>query len=182
MINFSPLHNGYTGLLLSIGGYYIYKIDMESKGECTHFNEKKKRKCRMQAYKGTLFCIAHVEDASEMVDCPVDPSHRVLKERVERHLKICNKTKGETRIREQVWFEQGVNKKVKQEEDDKITKRSIMQMQQDKSAFLMALLYKVEQVYSQMKGLLREHYDRSGMDTERLMGIVQVGKVTRRAN
>lgn len=65
---------------------------------CTFYNEKKSRKCKMQIYKDNKYCIAHLNDPDLMMDCPVDPSHKVIRDRIEKHLKICNKIKGQKLI------------------------------------------------------------------------------------
>jgi hypothetical protein len=61
--------------------------------KCQYFNEKKKRFCKFEKYKDNLFCIAHISNDEILIDCPVDKTHKILKEKLEKHIKVCTKGK-----------------------------------------------------------------------------------------
>lgn len=57
---------------------------------CTFICEKKKRKCKLLAKKGSIFCGEHSTESNERVICPLDPKHTVEIKNLEKHLKKCN--------------------------------------------------------------------------------------------
>ncbi|XP_017856585.1 PREDICTED: tRNA:m(4)X modification enzyme TRM13 homolog [Drosophila arizonae] len=65
---------------------------------CAHWVQRKKRYCKMEPSKGSLFCGAHeppsegtAENAdAERIPCPLDPKHTVFKRKLAKHLTICN--------------------------------------------------------------------------------------------
>ncbi|XP_017079168.1 tRNA:m(4)X modification enzyme TRM13 homolog [Drosophila eugracilis] len=72
---------------------------------CSYWVPRKKRRCKMTANKGSLFCGAHApptvaptisDDKSgkdsfqERISCPLDPKHTVFKKKLAKHLTICN--------------------------------------------------------------------------------------------
>jgi len=68
---------------------------------CALWLPKKKRYCRFARVPGHEFCGHHLAerkaeagDARKRIPCPLDPSHSIFADDLERHLKICPRAKG----------------------------------------------------------------------------------------
>lgn len=65
---------------------------------CAHWVLRKKRYCKMEPSKGSIFCGAHEPPSeataenpeAERIPCPLDPKHTVFKRKLAKHLTICN--------------------------------------------------------------------------------------------
>eukprot|EP00794_Sanderia_malayensis_P009884 gene9884-10894_t len=76
---------------------------MEHKNEpkrCGFYVKRKRRCCKMLPAKGNTYCAEHLCFQSDQkgyksvrVKCPLDPSHTVFKDRLEKHLQKCNSRK-----------------------------------------------------------------------------------------
>lgn len=64
----------------------------------------------MLVYKpGLQFCVFHGDNYIEMIDCPLDSTHQVRKDKLETHLKKCNKLKLITKTQENPFYEEKIN-------------------------------------------------------------------------
>eukprot|EP01028_Stygiella_incarcerata_P004449 TRINITY_DN1976_c0_g1_i2.p1 TRINITY_DN1976_c0_g1~~TRINITY_DN1976_c0_g1_i2.p1 ORF type:complete len:450 (+),score=122.96 TRINITY_DN1976_c0_g1_i2:105-1352(+) len=66
---------------------------MESKKTCSFWLKKKSRYCKFDALEGDAYCQFHSEscvaNGRKRVRCPLDPTHYVPENEVERHIKVC---------------------------------------------------------------------------------------------
>jgi len=85
---------------------------------CEFFIVSKMRYCKFEKVINSEFCIYHIPDinAEKYIDCPIDPSHRVLVHNLEKHKKICNKLKDKQKLVLNEWYNGGINKIKKNEE------------------------------------------------------------------
>ncbi|KAJ1462646.1 methyltransferase TRM13-domain-containing protein [Pelagophyceae sp. CCMP2097] len=85
------------------------KMKFRSDG-CSHWLTKKNRWCNLTAGRDSAFCKEHdPQQSSRRVPCPVDPTHTIPADSVERHVKICNKTRADAEVRSHDWFAEDVN-------------------------------------------------------------------------
>lgn len=70
------------------------------------------RYCKFEKLKESEFCIYHIPDSNKelLVDCPIDPSHRVLISKLKKHSKICNKLEEKERLKQNEWYKEKINK------------------------------------------------------------------------
>lgn len=88
---------------------------------CKHFVESKKRMCKFARYKDSEYCCHHIGlQGDYFVPCPIDPTHTVLKDNLEKHKSICPRVKERQNLEKQVWFKEDVNipKKIKKDPAD----------------------------------------------------------------
>lgn len=71
---------------------------------CLFFIERKNRQCPLQVPSGKKWCRQHDPDQSERVNCPLDPTHTVVKSQLSDHLQRCNK-----RFRDRPWFQEDLH-------------------------------------------------------------------------
>lgn len=85
---------------------------MEEVKRCGFYVKRKKRHCKMLPAKGNIYCAEHLcfqEDQEgvekKRVKCPLDPSHTVFEERLEKHKEKCNSRKRKI----QEFYEENIN-------------------------------------------------------------------------
>lgn len=76
---------------------------------CELFIIHKMRFCKFEKYKESEFCVYHIEAEETFVDCPVDPSHRVMTSRLQKHLKVCNKVEFQNKLKQNPWWSEKIN-------------------------------------------------------------------------
>ncbi|CAI2366644.1 unnamed protein product [Moneuplotes crassus] len=79
--------------------------------QCEFTKYKNKVRCLFAVQsKNTKYCNFHAYlDSDEFVLCPVDPSHSVKKEKLEKHVKKCNKTKDNAKLEQSEWYKKDIN-------------------------------------------------------------------------
>jgi tRNA:m4X modification enzyme len=94
----------------------IPKSNADSK-LCEFYIVARMRYCKFEKHAGSQFCIYHLPNDTipdvAFVDCPIDPSHRVLADKFKRHVKVCNKLGEKKRLTENPWYKEKVNKVLK---------------------------------------------------------------------
>jgi len=84
----------------------------EGKRRCEFFIKRKQRQCRWPVMPLKHFCVHHLpqdELERKRVLCPLNPSHRVLLDRLQEHLKVCNVYKERLRVRSLPYFCESIN-------------------------------------------------------------------------
>jgi tRNA:m4X modification enzyme len=76
--------------------------------QCHMYVERKKRFCRQQVVKGSCFCGNHFE-RRKRVPCPVDPSHLVYEDLVEKHVKVCPRVTRKKLQEDQLFYQRNCN-------------------------------------------------------------------------
>ncbi|KAG9459903.1 hypothetical protein H6P81_004411 [Aristolochia fimbriata] len=77
---------------------------------CRFWLPKKKRFCANASLQGSQFCGNHKPESEEVrVPCPVDPSHSILQENLEAHIKRCPSVKQAQALQAQPFYKKGVN-------------------------------------------------------------------------
>ena len=79
---------------------------------CENYIIAKMRYCKFEKAFDSEFCIYHVPDKDNnlFVDCPIDPSHRVLLAKLKKHKKVCNKLEYLNKLQQNPWFTKDINK------------------------------------------------------------------------
>jgi tRNA:m4X modification enzyme len=81
---------------------------------CENYIIARHRYCKFEKHLNSQFCIYHMpkenEDNVEFIVCPIDPSHRVLADKFQRHIKVCNKIGEKQRLINNVWYSEKKNK------------------------------------------------------------------------
>jgi tRNA:m4X modification enzyme len=75
---------------------------------CHMYVERKKRFCRQQVVKGSCYCGNHFE-RRKRVPCPVDPSHLVYEDLVEKHVKVCPRVTRKQSQEEELFYRHNCN-------------------------------------------------------------------------
>ena len=78
--------------------------------KCELYIIKKKRYCHFDKYKGSNYCVYHREEKDEYLICPYDPKHRILKDKYNTHLKVCNTLLNEQNLEKEEWFIKNYNR------------------------------------------------------------------------
>ncbi|RWR94504.1 tRNA:m4X modification enzyme TRM13 [Cinnamomum micranthum f. kanehirae] len=77
---------------------------------CNFWLAKKKRFCANSPLSDSLFCGNHKPGSEEVrVPCPIDPSHSILQENLDAHVKRCPMQKQVRALQMQPFFKKGVN-------------------------------------------------------------------------
>lgn len=76
---------------------------------CENFIIAKMRYCKFEKSKNSQFCIYHTEDDDKYIECPIDPSHKVLKTKLKKHRRICNKLEQQNKMKSNIWYSEGIN-------------------------------------------------------------------------
>jgi tRNA:m4X modification enzyme len=92
-----------------------------NKNLCEFFFISKMRYCKFEKLTNNEFCIYHIPKENEdenlnFIDCPIDPSHRVLASKINKHVKICNKLTEKQRLIQNEWYVENINKVKSNEE------------------------------------------------------------------
>jgi tRNA:m4X modification enzyme len=106
----------------------IPPVQHVAEGRCHFYMAQKHRFCKQKAVavrnghsNGTLYCLYHaMEDSSGndnernserlRVPCPIDPSHSIYQDQIEKHKLICPRTKQLQREQSQVYYKQNLNR------------------------------------------------------------------------
>ncbi|XP_043711860.1 tRNA:m(4)X modification enzyme TRM13 isoform X1 [Telopea speciosissima] len=79
-------------------------------GRCKFWLPKKNRFCSNRRLSDSLFCGNHNPKSEEQrVTCPLDPSHSVLQENLESHLRRCPFLKQLQSLKQQPFYKKGIN-------------------------------------------------------------------------
>lgn len=93
---------------------------MESR--CKFWLPKKNRFCANAPLRNSLFCGNHTPRTNDQwIPCPIDPSHSVLQENLQGHLKRCPLRKQVQSLSTQPFYQKGVNAGKEDEEEEKET-------------------------------------------------------------
>ncbi|CAH2072077.1 unnamed protein product [Thlaspi arvense] len=89
----------------------------KSGSRCSFWLPKKKRSCANNRIESSLFCGNHSQRLDgEWVPCPIDPSHSVLQENLEGHVKRCPLLKQTVALSGQRFYQKGINAGNEEEE------------------------------------------------------------------
>jgi hypothetical protein len=79
---------------------------------CEEFIISRMRYCKFVKLKNCEFCIYHIPDENKemLIDCPIDPSHRILISNLKKHSKICNKLEQKAKLTNSEWYSEKINK------------------------------------------------------------------------
>jgi len=81
-------------------------------GSCHSYQQRKQRFCRNPPLHNQLFCGNHRpegESFHEMVVCHIDPTHKVRKDKLKGHLKVCTKGKQIRAVESQPFYRPNCN-------------------------------------------------------------------------
>eukprot|EP00934_Nitzschia_sp_Nitz4_P002950 Nitzschia sp. Nitz4//scaffold195_size40117//32815//34534//NITZ4_007580-RA/size40117-processed-gene-0.17-mRNA-1//1//CDS//3329540377//2940//frame0 len=83
---------------------------------CHAFLESKNRFCRQRPQEPSVYCGNHQHldvqprsDGRKRIPCPIDPSHLIFEDMVDRHILICPRAKKRKRQEQQPYFEENIN-------------------------------------------------------------------------
>ncbi|CAN6980880.1 unnamed protein product [Brassica oleracea var. botrytis] len=89
-----------------------------SGSRCNFWLPKKKRSCANTRIESSLFCGNHSQRSDgQWLPCPIDPSHSVLQENLESHVKRCPLLKQNVALSGQVFYQKGINAGNEEEEE-----------------------------------------------------------------
>lgn len=88
--------------------------------KCVWWIANRARFCSGERVEGSKYCINHIHlDSSSSssnasssrrrVVCPVDPSHTVFEDKLEKHIKVCNKSKESQVLAQCPYFVDNIN-------------------------------------------------------------------------
>uniref|UniRef100_A0A7N0USM8 tRNA:m(4)X modification enzyme TRM13 n=1 Tax=Kalanchoe fedtschenkoi TaxID=63787 RepID=A0A7N0USM8_KALFE len=129
---------------------------------CKFWLPKKNRNCSNACLKGSSFCGNHTQRSDEKwVQCPVDPSHCVLEQNLEAHVRKCPLVKQVKSLAEQRYYQKGINGgdwagEVRQTIVSSETKRTAVYNMS--VAQFSDLLRRIEAVYASICGDIGESY------------------------
>ncbi|KAI7983298.1 tRNA:m(4)X modification enzyme TRM13 [Camellia lanceoleosa] len=99
---------------------------MES-SRCKFWLPKKNRFCANVPLTNTLFCGNHTSRSdSQWIACPIDPSHTVLEENLQGHLRRCPLLKHVQSLSTQPFYQMGTNAGTDEEEEEEKEKEEIL--------------------------------------------------------
>ncbi|KAL5700406.1 tRNA:m(4)X modification enzyme [Ranunculus cassubicifolius] len=82
----------------------------DSSQRCKYWLPRKNRFCANSPINHSPFCGNHNPNLEQQgVPCPLDPSHTVSKEKIEKHIKICPFLKQAETLRFQPFYNKGIN-------------------------------------------------------------------------
>ncbi|PON43207.1 Methyltransferase TRM [Parasponia andersonii] len=94
------------------------------KPRCSFWLPKKNRFCANTRIHDSLFCGNHnLRSDHQWIPCPIDPSHSVLKENLEGHLKRCPFVKQVQSLTVQPFYQKGINSGIEEGPEEDETKR-----------------------------------------------------------
>ena len=88
--------------------------------KCVWWIPNRARFCSGERVNGSKYCINHfhmdestntdiIASSRRRVVCPVDPSHTVFEDKLEKHIKVCNKSKENQRSSQCPYFVENLN-------------------------------------------------------------------------
>ncbi|XP_024009854.1 tRNA:m(4)X modification enzyme TRM13 homolog isoform X2 [Eutrema salsugineum] len=93
-------------------------MSARSSNRCNFWLPKKKRSCANTRIESSLFCGNHSQRLDgQWIPCPIDPSHSVLQENLEGHVKRCPLLKQTVALSGQQFYHKGINAGNEEEED-----------------------------------------------------------------
>jgi tRNA:m4X modification enzyme len=75
--------------------------------KCHAYLRRKSRFCSQEVVSGTDFCGHH---ATSRIPCPLDPSHRILANRLEKHLQVCPARTKQESLKKCLYFCENINR------------------------------------------------------------------------
>uniref|UniRef100_A0A1J3HQV0 tRNA:m(4)X modification enzyme TRM13 n=1 Tax=Noccaea caerulescens TaxID=107243 RepID=A0A1J3HQV0_NOCCA len=91
----------------------------KSGNRCNFWLPKKKRSCSNTRIESSMFCGNHSQRLDgEWIPCPIDPSHSVLQENLEGHVKRCPLLKQTVALSGQLFYQKGINAGNEEEEEE----------------------------------------------------------------
>jgi hypothetical protein len=86
-------------------------VEGSSDVQCAFTKNKNKIRCKYTVQRdNTIYCNYHAYiDTDDFVVCPVDPSHSVKKEKLEQHVKRCNRTLDNKKLEQSEWYNKDIN-------------------------------------------------------------------------
>ncbi|KAA8542998.1 hypothetical protein F0562_021507 [Nyssa sinensis] len=92
---------------------------------CKFWLPKKNRFCANAPLNNSLYCGNHTSSFDgQWIPCPIDPSHSVLQENLEGHIRRCPRLKHVQSLSLQPFYQKGINGGNEEDEDRKETFRS----------------------------------------------------------
>lgn len=77
--------------------------------KCEFYSFKKQKYCQFDKYKDTEFCIYHSNKEEDFLICPYDSNHKILKEKFNSHLKVCNTLLKNQEMKKKEWYKENIN-------------------------------------------------------------------------
>ncbi|XP_059439750.1 tRNA:m(4)X modification enzyme TRM13-like [Corylus avellana] len=139
----------------------LTRTDMEG-SRCQFWLPKKNRFCANTLLNDSLFCGNHNPRSNgQWIPCPLDPSHSVLKDNLEGHVKRCPLLKQVQSLALQPFYQKGVNAGRGEEEEDvdnvsSETKRAALYSMGVPEFF--KLIEKIESVHGLICKAIRDSY------------------------
>ena len=87
----------------------------ETWDRCHAYMKQKKRFCRQQRQNDSIYCGNHqhlqvnLQSKRKRIPCPLDPSHMIYEDQLNKHLPICPKTKKRKRQEDSHYYKENVN-------------------------------------------------------------------------
>jgi tRNA:m4X modification enzyme len=90
------------------------RLEHQARGRCQVFLEGKGRFCnQVAASAGASHCCTHAQAAlgadARRVPCPLDPAHDVKEDRLEAHLRVCNRARQRVELEGRPYYSPGLN-------------------------------------------------------------------------
>ncbi|CAA0393112.1 unnamed protein product [Arabidopsis thaliana] len=93
-------------------------MEAKSSNRCSFWLPKKKRSCANTRIESSMFCGNHSQRLEgQWIPCPIDPSHSVLQENLEWHVKRCPLLKQTVELSGQRFYQKGINAGNDEEEE-----------------------------------------------------------------
>ncbi|CAD8160348.1 unnamed protein product [Paramecium pentaurelia] len=133
---------------------------MQQIERCQFYNVKKNRPCNMEVYKtGGQYCVFHGQQDIDWIECPLDPSHKVKKVKMDKHLKICNKKKLDEELKQNPFFKEKINL----EEDAQQKKMKLQTLSKEQFNELIEM---IPQAFQKAIAIYQEYLGKIGEQTE----------------
>ncbi|KAG1678335.1 tRNA:m(4)X modification enzyme TRM13 [Nymphon striatum] len=137
----------------------------ETSGRCSYFLDRKNRHCKVVAGKGRKYCGQHeylfesndTDLSKKRIVCPLDPAHSCYVNKLDKHLKKCNKRKASTPI--------PIYHKVDDNADDKEPSNPV-KISDISDEELLSLIKKLEEITSDVDVSLKVEHLESNSDAK----------------
>ncbi|EGR32446.1 hypothetical protein IMG5_083340 [Ichthyophthirius multifiliis] len=128
----------------------IQKLEHENKyfldKNCQYYLQKKKKICKFPRTENSQYCHYHIFSVTQ-VKCPIDPTHYINKDNLEKHVQKCTLKKQQEAQQQNIWFQQGINnkgqQKIEKEKKEEIN-ISLKELYLQKSLILISLIQKIK--------------------------------------
>ncbi|XP_024018181.1 tRNA:m(4)X modification enzyme TRM13 homolog [Morus notabilis] len=134
---------------------------MEVDKNCNFWLPKKNRFCANACLHHSLFCGNHKPRSDDQwIPCPIDPSHSVLKENLEGHVKRCPLLKQVQSLTLQPYYQKGINSGNQTEEDGKMITSELKRnaVYSMSVAQFSELIRKIESLHESIRHYIRDSY------------------------